>query len=439
MSCDKRGRVYGVSHFNFLREDHVRALFQFARGMPIGQNGDEHWIMLHVANCADFGGLSKRPSIERIDWVKNNSDMIMSVAQNPEANVHLWHKADKPFSFVAGCMELAGIWKNGSSCVTHLPVCFDGSCSGVQHLAMVTRDEVTGLYVNLIPADVSPEVYQSMADGTNEWLYMDLVPYAPPQDVYMLIALRVIKQLRNEKVEVAKANWWLNRGVNRKLIKRPAMTFAYSATIPGMQEHIEEIMQEEEIYSRGDSFFLAKHIMKACKGVLKRPALAMKYIRRLALECAHKGKILEWRTPTGFPWANRYHESNVETVELELLGVRVSHRVADGYEPGLQIRKILDSAAPNFVHALDASHLINVVNTAVSEKITSIATVHDSFACLAPQATELQKIIRTEMAKMYASRDVLADLRAAAGSSLKPPKKGTLDPWSVELSTYAFA
>src|SRR5262249_11263898 len=43
MNCDFRGRVYGQSHFNFQREDHVRALFQFADGLPIG-NYDHNWI-----------------------------------------------------------------------------------------------------------------------------------------------------------------------------------------------------------------------------------------------------------------------------------------------------------------------------------------------------------------------------------------------------------
>jgi len=35
MSCDFRGRIYGVSDFHFAREDHVRSLFRFAEGLPI--------------------------------------------------------------------------------------------------------------------------------------------------------------------------------------------------------------------------------------------------------------------------------------------------------------------------------------------------------------------------------------------------------------------
>jgi DNA-dependent RNA polymerase len=143
MNCDFRGRVFGIPHFNFQREDHVRALFRFARGMPIGPYGDK-WIMIHVANCADFNGLSKRPWRDRIKWVEDNIAMITRIAENPEDTVKEWRGADAPFSFVAACFELAAAREKGPNYITRLPVCFDGSCSGIQHLAMLMRDEERG-------------------------------------------------------------------------------------------------------------------------------------------------------------------------------------------------------------------------------------------------------------------------------------------------------
>jgi DNA-directed RNA polymerase, mitochondrial len=432
ISCDKRGRVYGVPHFNFQREDHVRSLFRFAKGMPIGpiepDGGNINWLAIHVANCSDgcdgaggdFDGISKRPWGARIACIEKNKDRIVRIARDPEATVDLWRDADKPFSFVAACMELAGAWKTGSSYITRLPLCFDGSCSGIQHLAMMTRDEVTGRLVNLIPDEVPHDVYQNpITDRVKERLQTVPIPDWKK------------KPLSSDDAE-AKADWWLRRGIDRKLIKRPAMTFAYSATLDGMQEHL------DEIEDGGDTFFLAWHIMEACKEELERPYKAMKFIRALAMEDYRKGQILKWRTPTGFPWANRYYESKFETVNLELLGVRVRHRVAAGYEDELRERKIRDAAAPNFVHACDASHGMRVVNTAASKGI-SLAFVHDSFGCLAPHVHKVHLIIREQMAKLYAYHNVLRELRAAAGSSLDLPDMGTLDPWLVKKSTYAFA
>jgi len=211
------------------------------------------------------------------------------------------------------------------------------------------------------------------------------------------------------------------------------MTFAYSATLDGMKDQI------EEVENGGDAFFLAQYVMRACKEILRQPAKAMEFIRELAKECADKGKVLELTTPTGFPWANRYHKPKTKIVELELGGVRVRHKVADGYNPGILKEECMDSASPNLVHSLDASHLINVILAAVGEGITSVAVVHDCFGCHAPNVTRMHKIIRAEMAKLYSGRDVLAELRAAAKSSLPLPARGTLDPREVQLSTYAFA
>ena len=164
----------------------------------------------------------------------------------------------------------------------------------------------------------------------------------------------------------------------------------------------------------------------------------MRYIRGLA-ECeADRGQPLRWTSPTGLPCTNLYQESNIRTVHLLCMGEYVRHRVGDGFTSRLRKRKAMDAAAPNSVHSLDASHLIRVVNAAIAARITKIATVHDSFACLAPQASELRQIILREFAAMY-EQDMLDKLRKSARSSQPPPRKGTLDPKEVEKSDYAFS
>ena len=413
MNCDFRGRVYGIPHFNFQREDHVRALFQFAQGMPIGKDGLD-WLMIHVANCGDFDGISKRPWSKRIAWAENHHFMIRRTARDPQATVDWWRDADAPFSFVAACIELAAAWQAGPSYITHLPVCFDGSCSGVQHLAMMMRDEDAGRLVNLTASD-------------------------EPQDIYQQITERVIERLKAAGDQ--NADWWLGIGISRKLIKRPAMTFAYSVTVYGMVQQLVEVYREMRRNAEptdAAAWYLASHIMAAAKEVLQRPAVAMKFIRKLAEQRADKSKPLEWESPTGFRWANRYCKPDVKIVHLESRDEYVRHVVGDGFKPGILKGKSMNAAAPNLVHALDASHLIRVVNAAMSEGITSIAVVHDSFGCLASQARQLHRIIRTQFAELY-SQDVLADLREAAGSSEPIPAKGSLGPQDVLHSEYAFA
>ena len=152
-NCDWRGRVYPMPFFNFQRDDRIRALFLFADGAPIGDDG-LRYLKIHVANCGDFDKISKRPLEERIAWVEQRMAELLQVAASPMSHLW-WTKADKPFLFLAACMELSAAVKSGSAYVTRLPVSFDGSCSGLQHLAAATRDEATAKLVNLTPSETA--------------------------------------------------------------------------------------------------------------------------------------------------------------------------------------------------------------------------------------------------------------------------------------------
>src|SRR5262249_8568744 len=126
LNCDFRGRIFGVSDFNFSREDHVRSLFRFAKSMPIGDTG-LRWLMIHTANT--YGGhekIDKKPFHERIQWAEDHRKQIEQVAQNPFAKANNWWKeADAPFQFMAACKELAAAWKAGPEFKTSLPICLD--------------------------------------------------------------------------------------------------------------------------------------------------------------------------------------------------------------------------------------------------------------------------------------------------------------------------
>jgi DNA-directed RNA polymerase len=77
MNMDWRGRVYALTHFNFQREDRVRALFLFANGEPIGEDGIR-WLKVHVANCGAFDKIDKKPIEERVKWVDDNMPALVA-------------------------------------------------------------------------------------------------------------------------------------------------------------------------------------------------------------------------------------------------------------------------------------------------------------------------------------------------------------------------
>jgi DNA-directed RNA polymerase len=87
------------------------------------------------------------------------------------------------------------------------------------------------------------------------------------------------------------------------------------------------------------------------------------------------------------------------------------------------------------------------VNAAVSEGITNIATVHDSFGCLAPQASRFNAIIREQMVEMY-QRDILAEVLEQAKHDLtvanwhrlpELPTYGTFNTGDIRHAPFAFA
>ena len=415
-SCDKRGRVFPIPRFHYQREDHVRGLIRFENGLPLTHRDHLRWLEIHCANCA--GSTDKDSWLDRLKWTKTNRDLIVRVATDPRNNFHLWRIADKPIAYVAACRELYAAWQNPTQFVTHLPLGWDCSCNGVQHLALLARDEDAGKLVNLVGSDT-------------------------PQDVYGVVGDEVMLALKTDNRDQAIA--WREcleplephpRRL-RKLFKSAVMTYAYSVTDDGMADKIIEGYEEafkgtNWLPARGAALFLAKLVREACDRVLPGPARVMRYIQSLAGYCTERERILEWRTVTGFVVGNRYHYPNKKTVDLTIDGVRARPEVADGATSKIRAQKAKNSSSPNFVHSLDAAHLARVVLAANENDIKDILTVHDSFACLAPHAQRFHQIIRREL-MLYCWYDPLDNLclRNTDGPS-SPVGRGTLDPFRLQ-------
>ena len=171
--CDRRGRLYALQHLNFARADHVRSLFKFAHGMRLDDRGT-YWLEIHCANCE--GSTDKKSRDERTRWVAEHREDIQAIAADPISTFDLWKDADSPFCYVAACRELAAAWNDPENFKTHLPIGFDGSANGIQHLALLIRDRVAGEMVNLIhnPDDDNPrDVYNRVIKKAIELIEAD--------------------------------------------------------------------------------------------------------------------------------------------------------------------------------------------------------------------------------------------------------------------------
>jgi DNA-directed RNA polymerase, mitochondrial len=480
LSCDKRGRVFGIPHFNFQREDHVRGLFLFDRGLRLGDNLGA--LQIHTATCGGAicggGKIDKQSFLARAFWATARRDLIERTARLETLE---WLDADKPFQFLAACLELTAAWKNGPDYVTHLPITFDCSCSGLQHLCAMMRSE-EGEQVNLrwkwdhVPfvddqgndQGCTDEQAQQILAGIHRELVMhilcgiplneqaDLSPddqvgqavaglLLPPEDIYAVVA-RKVEALVKDDTELRDIVEQRGITIDRKLVKQPVMTFCYGVTEHGVIDQIKEELAERgqrlewELLKR-----LCDHVWGAVVGTVRKAEEARKFLQLLARVLADKNEVLQWTTPTGFPWANRYHVSKTEVVSLILTGHRVQWSVADGHERKVRKKKAVDSVVANVVHALDVSHMLRTVNACVEAGINDLVTVHDSFGCLAPQAHQFNRIVREEFERMYKECDPLRELRDRALCKLGPlapqlldpvPERGSLDLSEISKSPY---
>ncbi len=143
-ACDERGRMYALQRFSFDREDHIRCLIEFDRGVRCGPMGVQ-WLEI---NCATLYGIDKANWAERLQWAGANRQLIREIAQDPIGTFKKWRDADKPFQFVRACIELIAA-DDDPDHETHLPVGMDATCSGLQILGLSCRDYETMERVNL--------------------------------------------------------------------------------------------------------------------------------------------------------------------------------------------------------------------------------------------------------------------------------------------------
>ena len=164
---DFRGRIYGIPHFNFQREDHVRGLITFADAEPIGAEGTLS-LKAHVAAKADGNGWSdtKKPNKlnfeKRVAWTDDNIEQIRRIAEAVRRGAPISGLPEEPVQFLAACLELVEALDVGPSFRTRLPLTFDGSCNAMQHLCAMTRAP-EGRLVNLTPSEDGEDFYGLIA------------------------------------------------------------------------------------------------------------------------------------------------------------------------------------------------------------------------------------------------------------------------------------
>ena len=81
--------------------DFGKSLIRFADESFVNEEAEE-WLAFQVATTF---GLDKAPMDERIQWVRDNHDLITKVAVDPIGNLPEWEVVEEPWQFMAACHE----------------------------------------------------------------------------------------------------------------------------------------------------------------------------------------------------------------------------------------------------------------------------------------------------------------------------------------------
>ena len=455
-NLDFRGRLYPIPQFVSPQgDDRQKGLLEFADGKELGQRG-VFWLAVHGANCLGEtpGGekVSKMTLGERWGWVASQWERIFATARDPMADLW-WTEADEPWQFLAFCFEWEAAHEGEpTEYVSHLPVSLDGSCNGLQHFAGMLRDEAGAKAVNVFPNERPEDVYLSVAEASLDILEKDAAGRDEQSALY--------------------ARMWLASGlVDRKLCKRPTMTFGYGSKPFGMSKQIVEYLRKDvdgwpeiesevfTVYLDGvphcstnlAAVYMAKVIWKALRTVVQGGFEAMAWMQKASRVITGAERNVGWSVPeTNFPVVQAYRNRADKRIETNLYGgVRFVPRVACGKDLGPDKTKQANSVAPNVVHSLDAAALQLAVCMASHDGVEAFAMVHDSYGTHAADMDVLLRATRTAFFHLYDRHDVVQELYQEFLGQLhdvedlqevpEPPSLGSLDISLVLSSDYFFA
>jgi len=394
-SFDFRGRCYPIpTSLRPQGTDFDKSLIYFQEEGPV----NEWWLAFQVATTY---GLDKATMQDRIDWTRNNHDLIDLIASDPEGTVEEWSQAEEPWCFLAATLEY-------SQCVIHktkrtsgLPVSVDATCSGLQHLSALALDRTAAEMVNVVPTDKPSDGYAIVAEKAKEIL---------PQHLHHLM--------------------------NRKLTKRTVMTTPYGVTENSARDYIRQELKGVEL-ERGELQAIVKAVYRfAVREVFAGPCASMTFIQKTAGTKIKEGSsTLEWFTPSGFHVIQEYRKNESQPVSTRLLGQRIQTWLNKEWEERqIDLNKAKTAASPNLIHSLDAS-LLHLVFADCEYPFT---VIHD---CVLGRSCDMDQMgtqIRDKFVEIY-SQPVLQQWAESLGVEFdETVMQNTLNINDVQESSYFF-
>ncbi len=410
-NTDFRGRCYPIPpHLTHHGDDLCRGLLEWADAKPVT---DPRWLAFQVANCWEHG-VDKLAAQKQFDWVADNQDKIEAVAAKP-LDVPWWQDAGKPWQFLAACFALAEY-----PTPSRLPIRQDGTCNGLQHYAALGRSADDAAVVNMIPGD-------------------------EPNDIYSDVAATVELIVRQAAGEAHQHAMMVDGLIEREVVKQVVMTTFYGVTAIGAKRQIHRQLEKrglegDDLYKA--SYWLSRIVMRCMADTCPATTRIMVWLRQCAQQICITGEPIQWTTPLGLPVVQPYRRWRSKQINTVMQQISAYF---DDEDVPIAIGKQCKALAPNYIHSLDASHMLMTAQACHAAGIT-FAAIHDAYCTHAADCTRLGRILRQQFIQLHTPPLLEQLVRSFRGryrdDRIKfenPPPRGDYDLNQVMESRYFFS
>jgi len=278
-----------------------------------------------------------------------------------------------------------------------------------------------------------------------------LSPSDRPQDVYTVVLKIVQEKVQKDAAGDGDSANMAQRVLElkvlqRRVVKRTVMTICYGVTAIGAKQQVQGEL-EDMVGDRVDpkdisemAKYLSRHTLRSIDVVFERAMKIKRWFDQVSKICNTYESPVSWMSAVGLACVQPYRKMRISQVKTKKQRISIADR--DG--PLVNKFKQRLGFPPNFIHSLDASHMMMVAEGCEQEGLC-FAGVHDSFWTHACDASKLSKIIRSAFMDLHGRpllKELSEDLQIHFGATAKVPElpeQGTLDIALVEESKYIFS
>ncbi len=420
---------------------------------------------------------------DRVQWTNEYMNEIIEAGREGQFSPD----AEKTISFLAACIE----WYDYSLAqqdnrifFTHLPIPVDGSNNGWQHLGAISKDTHTGNLVGLIPTEIQKDFYVQTAkelikQTTNERL-QGILSDMPMKHIRKGISKRgsmtraysagASKIADNMFFDCKTEDYHITYDITQDDCNKLAKTLvkAIDVVCPGplntmgyFQELAAfEIGKYSKFSPDGDPVGAHyKELIKNQKELYVKKDKTdeeLEELNNLTVELrSYESRLvygngsvsLTWDTPSGFPVEYTCFNTNTRKCRGTISGYKTEkgaaktiNHVARVPTTTPDIRGFMCGVSPNFVHSMDASHMMLVIDDWHGD----FGAVHDSFSAHACDVEHLLALTKSKFIEMYDVDnfyDYIEDqlITDKTGLEVDQPVLGDLNIKEIEDSDYFFA